>query len=124
MLGVRFAEVKRNALLELGTDFIVRNRVINSETVSAGSFAGKVSTPSNPLLFSENVDLFLSIPTQNFEAIIHALEEKNASLASRVLFIKDGEVFHQLYRGESTNEEMYQKIAHVLTLMATGGDKR
>ncbi len=77
MLGVRFAEVKRTALLELGTDFIVRNRVINSETVSAGSFAGKVSTPSNPLLFSENVDLFLSIPTQNFEAIIHALEEKN-----------------------------------------------
>ena len=49
---------------------------------------------------------------------------KAASHAGRVLFIKDGEVFHQLYRGESTNEEMYQKIAHALTLMATGGDKR
>ena len=49
---------------------------------------------------------------------------KAASHASRVLFIKDGEVFHQLYRGESTDEEMYQKIAHALTLMATGGDKR
>lgn len=49
---------------------------------------------------------------------------KAASHASRVLFIKDGEVFHQLYRGESTNEEMYQKIANALTLMATGGDKR
>lgn len=47
---------------------------------------------------------------------------KAASHASRVLFIKDGEVFHQLYRGASKNEEMYQKISHALTLMATGGE--
>ena len=47
-----------------------------------------------------------------------------ASHASRVLFIKDGEVFHQLYRGASNNEEMYQKISNALTLMATGGDAR
>ena len=48
---------------------------------------------------------------------------KAASHASRVLFIKDGEVFHQLYRGSSTNEEMYQKIANTLTLLTTGGDE-
>ena len=48
---------------------------------------------------------------------------KAASHASRVLFIKDGEVFHQLYRGNSTNEEMYQKIANTLTLLTTGGDE-
>ena len=47
---------------------------------------------------------------------------KAASHASRVLFIKDGEVFHQLYRGDSTKEEMYQKISDTLTLLATGGD--
>ncbi len=49
---------------------------------------------------------------------------KAASHAGRVLFIKDGEVFHQLYRGSSTNEEFYQKISDTLTLLATGGDGR
>lgn len=44
-----------------------------------------------------------------------------ASHASRVLFIKDGEVFHQIYRGQNTNEMMYQKISDTLTLIATGG---
>ncbi len=48
---------------------------------------------------------------------------KAASNAGRVLFIKDGEVFHQIYRGNSTNEQMYQKISATLTLLATGGDK-
>lgn len=41
-----------------------------------------------------------------------------ASHAGRVLFIKDGEVFHQIYRGENTNEQMYQKISDTLTLLA------
>ena len=48
---------------------------------------------------------------------------KAASHASRVLFIRDGEVFHQLYRGESSSEQMYQKISDTLTLLATGGDE-
>jgi putative ABC transport system ATP-binding protein len=47
---------------------------------------------------------------------------KAASHAGRVLFIKDGQVFHQLYRGNCTNEEMMQKIVSTLTLLTTGGD--
>lgn len=47
-----------------------------------------------------------------------------ASRAGRVLFIKDGEVFHQLYRGKKTNDELYQNIADTLTLAATGGEGR
>ena len=42
-----------------------------------------------------------------------------ASHAGRVLFIKDGIIFHQLYRGTCTNEEMYQKISDTLTVLAT-----
>ena len=48
---------------------------------------------------------------------------KAASHAGRVLFIKDGEVFHQIYKGNSTNEQLYQKISDTLTLLATGGRK-
>lgn len=49
---------------------------------------------------------------------------KAASHAGRVLFIRDGEVFHQIYRGMSATEEMYQKISDTLTLLATGGEDR
>lgn len=49
---------------------------------------------------------------------------KAASHANRILFIRDGEVFHQIYRGGSTNEQLYQKITDTLTLLATGGDRR
>ncbi len=48
---------------------------------------------------------------------------KAASHANRVLFIKDGEVFHQIYRGEHTDEQLYQLISDTLTMLATGGDK-
>ena len=47
-----------------------------------------------------------------------------ASHAGRVLFIKDGEVYHQLYRGQSTETELYQKISDTLTMLATGGEGR
>lgn len=48
---------------------------------------------------------------------------KAASHAGRVLFIKDGEVFHQLYRGENSNQQFYQKIADTLTVLSTGGEQ-
>ena len=47
-----------------------------------------------------------------------------ASYASRVMFIKDGEVFHQVYRGELSDEQFYQKISATLTMLATGGERR
>ncbi|MGI6689629.1 MAG: ABC transporter ATP-binding protein [Christensenellales bacterium] len=47
---------------------------------------------------------------------------KAASHAKRVLFIKDGTIFHQLYRGDMDNAGLYQAIAHALTALMTGGD--
>ena len=44
-----------------------------------------------------------------------------ASHAGRVLFIKDGVVFHQLYRGNMTSDEMFAKIGDTLTMLTTGG---
>ena len=40
-----------------------------------------------------------------------------------VMFIKDGQVFHQIYRGNSSVEEQYQKITNALTMLSTGGDQ-
>lgn len=47
---------------------------------------------------------------------------KAASRAKRVLFIKDGEVFHQLYRGEDSSEMFYKRISDTLTLVSSGGE--
>ena len=47
---------------------------------------------------------------------------KAASNASRVLFIKDGTIFHQIYKGQATDQQMYQSISDTLTLLAQGGD--
>ncbi len=44
-----------------------------------------------------------------------------ASHADRVLFIKDGEVFHQLYRGNMTNQQLYVKVSDTLTMLAQKG---
>lgn len=49
---------------------------------------------------------------------------KAASKAKRVLFIKDGEVFHQIYKGGRTDEQFYQMISDALTMMATGGEEK
>lgn len=45
-----------------------------------------------------------------------------ASNAGRVLFIKDGEIFHQIYRANMSNDEMYRKISDTLTVLLAGGD--
>ena len=59
---------------------------------------------------------------QTIVMVTHSV--KAASRAGRVLFIKDGEVFHQVYRGELSDEQFYQKISATLTMLATGGERR
>ncbi|MGN0444691.1 MAG: ABC transporter ATP-binding protein [Acutalibacteraceae bacterium] len=59
---------------------------------------------------------------QTIIMVTHSL--KAASTANRVLFIKDGEVFHQLYRGNDTDSQLYQKISDTLTMLATGGEEK
>ena len=61
---------------------------------------------------------------ENYTIVMVTHSVKAASTAKRVLFIKDGEVFHQLYRGNLTSDEMYQKITDTLTVLTTGGEHR
>ena len=70
----------------------------------------------------ELLKLFNAINTDGQTILMVTHSIKAASTANRVLFIKDGEVFHQLYRGNLSNEELYQKISDTLTVLTTGGD--
>ena len=66
--------------------------------------------------------LFSEINRSGQTVIMVTHSVKAASHAGRVLFIRDGEVFHQLYRGNNTNEQLYQKISDTLTVIASGGE--
>lgn len=68
--------------------------------------------------------LFSAINRQGQTVLMVTHSVKAASHANRVLFIRDGEVFHQIYRGQDTNEQLYSKISSTLTLLATGGERQ
>ena len=72
----------------------------------------------------ELLKLFTSLNQDGQTILMVTHSVKAASRASRVLFIKDGEVFHQLYRGAHTSDEMFQKISDTLTVLTTGGERR
>lgn len=71
----------------------------------------------------ELLRLFRAINDNGQTILMVTHSVKAASHAGRVLFIRDGEVFHQIYRGTDTDEQLYQKISDTLTLLATGGDR-
>ena len=70
----------------------------------------------------ELLTLFHTINDDGQTIVMVTHSVKAASTAKRVLFIKDGVVFHQLYRGNLTNEQMYQKISDTLTVLQAGGE--
>ena len=72
----------------------------------------------------ELLRLFAQINQSGQTILMVTHSVKAASHASRVLFIKDGEVFHQIYRGNHTNEQLYQLISDTLTMLATGGERK
>lgn len=59
---------------------------------------------------------------QTILMVTHSL--RAAAHAGRVLFIRDGEVFHQIYRGAGSTEEMYRKISDAMTVLNEGGENR
>ena len=71
----------------------------------------------------ELLKLFKQINEEGQTILMVTHSIKAASHAKRVLFIKDGEVFHQLYKGSMSDEELYQKISDTLSLIATGGER-
>ncbi len=66
--------------------------------------------------------LFNQVNEEGQTIVVVTHSAKAASHAKRVLFIRDGALFHQIYKGLCSNEEFYQKIADTLTLLASGGE--
>ena len=98
---------------------VARALITNPDLVLADEPTGALDSKAT----DELLRLFSEINQKGQTILMVTHSVKAASHAGRVLFIKDGEVFHQIYRGGSTNEQLYQKIADTLTLLATGGER-
>ena len=100
---------------------IARALIMHPAVVYADEPTGNLDAES-----AENVAAMLSLAASKYKQTIVMVTHsvKAASRAGRVLFIKDGEVFHQVYRGELSDEQFYQKISATLTMLATGGERR
>lgn len=98
---------------------VARAIITNPKLILADEPTGALDSKAT----DELLRLFSDINStgQTIVMVTHSL--KAASSANRVLFIKDGEVFHQIYRGKDTDEQLYQNISDTLTLLATGGEK-
>lgn len=66
--------------------------------------------------------IFEEINQEGQTIVMVTHSSRAASHASRVLFIKDGEVYHQVYRGAMSEEEFYERIQSTLTVVARGGE--
>ena len=99
---------------------VARALITNPRLILADEPTGALDSKST----DELLRLFGEINQRGQTILMVTHSVKAASHANRVLFIKDGEVYHQIYRGSSTETELYQKIADTLTMLATGGDRR
>lgn len=98
---------------------VARAIITNPKLILADEPTGALDSKAT----DELLRLFSNINADGNTILMVTHSVKAASHASRVLFIKDGEVFHQIYRGTCTNEQLYQKISDTLTMLATGGDR-
>lgn len=98
---------------------VARALITNPKLILADEPTGALDSKAT----DELLRLFSQINQSGQTILMVTHSVKAASHASRVLFIKDGEVFHQIYRGNNTNEQLYQMISDTLTILATGGTK-
>ncbi|MBU3099445.1 MULTISPECIES: ABC transporter ATP-binding protein [Clostridium] len=96
---------------------ITRAIITNPKLVLADEPTGSLDSKSA----GEILKLFSAINKSGQTILMVTHSTIAASHASRVLFIKDGKLFNQIYRGAMSNDEMYQKISNTLTLLTTRG---
>ena len=98
---------------------VARALITNPKLILADEPTGALDSKAASALLS----IFGEINAEGQTILMVTHSAQAASHASRVLFIKDGEVFHQIYKGHHTRQELYQKISDTLTLLTTGGEQ-
>ncbi len=97
---------------------VARALITNPEIILADEPTGALDSRAS----DELLRLFREINHAGQTLLMVTHSVRAASTAGRVLFIRDGEVYHQLWRGEDTDRQLYQKISDTLTMLAVGGE--
>ncbi|HIV25581.1 MAG TPA: ABC transporter ATP-binding protein [Candidatus Scatomonas pullistercoris] len=97
---------------------VARALITDPKLILADEPTGALDSKST----DELLELFSEINQEGQTILMVTHSVKAASHAERVLFIRDGEVFHQIYRGGRTEQQLFQKISDTLTVLAAGGD--
>ncbi|WP_313340319.1 ABC transporter ATP-binding protein [Sedimentibacter sp.] len=98
---------------------IARALITNPKIILADEPTGSLDSRASDGVLK----LFNEINDDGQTIIMVTHSVKAASHAKRILFIKDGQLYHQLYKASMSNEALYQKISDTLTMIATGGDR-
>lgn len=96
---------------------VARALITNPKILLADEPTGALDSKSTDELLS----IFEKVNESGQTILMVTHSTKAASRAKRVLFIKDGVVFHEIYRGDKSYEEMYKNISDTLTMLSKGG---
>ena len=96
---------------------VARAIITNPKLILADEPTGALDSHATDSLLT----MFDEINAEGQTIVMVTHSVKAASHAKRVLFIKDGEVFHQIYKGNMRTDEMYLKVSETLTMLTTGG---
>lgn len=95
---------------------VARALITNPKLILADEPTGALDSQSS----SDLLNVFSKINKMGHTILMVTHSTDAAAHAGRVMFIKDGVVFHQIYRGDSDNDELYRKISDTLTMLRTG----
>lgn len=109
----------RRSILRAKHAAVARALITQPQLILADEPTGALDSRSTDQL----LDLFQSINEDGQTIVMVTHSTKAASRAKRVLFIKDGEVFHQIYKANMSDEEMYAKISAAPTYSCNGGEQ-
>lgn len=98
---------------------IARAMITNPDILLADEPTGALDSKST----GDLLGVFEQLHKEGQTILMVTHSVRAAACASRVLFIKDGEIYHQLYKGNLTNKEMYKKISDSLNILLAGGGK-
>ena len=97
---------------------VARAIITNPQLILADEPTGALDSKAS----TELLKVFREINSDGQTILMVTHSTKAASHANRILFIKDGEVFHQIYRGNLTDEQLYVKISDTLTVLTQKGN--
>ncbi|ENZ00959.1 ABC transporter ATP-binding protein [Clostridium thermobutyricum] len=97
---------------------VCRALITRPKLILADEPTGALDSKSSEQL----LNIFSDINNSGQTILMVTHSARAASTAKRVLFIKDGEVFHQIYKGNMRDDEMYEKILDTLTVLHRGGE--